>query len=108
MGQHQLAAFGAAYYGFSRIPGLIPLDVPVPGETIDNRQADSTHTTIGLLTDQWQISDKQLLTTGGYFRTYSLNLKSNFGDGLIQQSEFRTVAGGSVVVTKLKSAWDIS
>ena len=94
-GQHQLAIYGAAYYGFSRISGLIPLDVPVPGETIDNRQADLTHTTVGLLTDQWTISNKQLLTSGGYFRTYSLSLKSNFGDGLIQQSEFRTLAGGS-------------
>lgn len=107
-GQHQLAIFGAAYYGFSRIPGLIPLDVPVPGDTIDNRQADLTHTTIALATDQWAISNKQLLTSGAYFRTYSLSLKSNFGDGLIQQSEFRTVAGGSSEYsTALGQQWSL-
>lgn len=107
-GNHELAIYGAAYYGFSCIPGLIPLDTPVPEETIDNRQADLTHTTIALITDQWQISGKQLLTTGGYFRTYSLNLKSNFGDGLIQQSEFRTVAGGSALYTAaLGQRWSL-
>ncbi len=31
----------------------------------------------------------------GFFRTYNLSLYSNFGDGLIRQSEFRTVAGGN-------------
>jgi Carboxypeptidase regulatory-like domain len=107
-GKHELAIYGAAYYGFSRIPGLIPLDTPVPEETIDNRQADLTHTTIALITDQWQLSGKQMLTSGAYFRTYSLNLKSNFGDGLIQQSEFRTVAGGSALYTAaLGQRWSL-
>src|SRR5208282_5950270 len=31
----------------------------------------------------------------GFFRTYNLSLFSDFGLGLIRQSEFRTVAGGS-------------
>ncbi len=31
----------------------------------------------------------------GFFRTYNLSLYSNFGDGLIRQSEFRTVTGGN-------------
>ena len=31
----------------------------------------------------------------GFFREYSLDLKSDFGDGLIRQSEFRTVRGGN-------------
>jgi hypothetical protein len=31
----------------------------------------------------------------GFFRIYSLDLRSNFGEGLIKQSEFRTVAGGN-------------
>src|SRR5262249_34500 len=31
----------------------------------------------------------------GYFKTYSLRLQSDFGDGLIRQSEFRTVSGGN-------------
>ena len=43
-GSHQLTLFGIGYYGFSYVPGLIPIDVPVPGDTIDNRQLDITHT----------------------------------------------------------------
>jgi hypothetical protein len=35
------------------------------------------------------------LQLSGFFRTYNLSLTSNFGDGLIRQSEFRTVAGGN-------------
>lgn len=93
--QHQLTAYGLAYYGFSRVPGLIPLDVPVAGDTVDPRQADLTHTTLALLTDTWQLGGDQALVSGAYFRTYSLALRSNFGDGLIRQSEFRTVAGGA-------------
>jgi hypothetical protein len=31
IGRHQLNAYGLAYYGFSRVPGLIPLDAPVVG-----------------------------------------------------------------------------
>jgi hypothetical protein len=34
------------------------------------------------------------LQLSGFFRTYNLSLYSNFGQGLIRQSEFRTVAGG--------------
>lgn len=90
-GKHEITAFGLAYYGFSRIPGLIPLDAPVIDDTIDPRQSDLTHTTVALFTDSWRLSDGQQLQLSGYFRTYSLELKSNFGDGLIRQSEFRTV-----------------
>ena len=35
------------------------------------------------------------LQLSGFFRTYNLSLFSNFGDGLIRQSEFRTVTGGN-------------
>lgn len=94
-GHHQLTLFGAGYYGFSHIPGLVPIDVPVPGDTIDPRQSDLTHTSLFVASDTWQISDKQQLQFSGFFRTYSLRLQSDFGDGLIRQSEFRTVAGGN-------------
>ncbi len=94
-GKHQFSLFGAAYYGFSRIPGLIPLSYPVSGETIDSRQSDLTHTTVAALVDRWQPTGASTLTSGLFFRTYSLKLRSNFGDGLIQQSEFRTIVGGS-------------
>lgn len=107
-GAHELTAFGVAYYGFSRIPGLVPLNMPELRDTIDPRQADLTHTTMALLTDHWHIGGTQSLTTGGYFRTYSLALRSNFGDGLIRQSEFRTVAGGGAdYTTSLGQHWTL-
>jgi hypothetical protein len=87
--------FGAGYYGFSHIPGLVPIDAPVPGDTIDPRQQELTHTSLFVASDTWQISAKRQLQFSGFFRTYSLRLQSNFGDGLIRQSEFRTVAGGN-------------
>ena len=95
LGRHQLTLFGIGYYGFSYVPGLIPIDVSVPGDTIDSRQLDRTHTSIAVATDTWDLSNNQKLIFAGFFRTYNLTLRSNFGDGLIQQSEFRTVAGGN-------------
>src|SRR5215471_13087675 len=94
-GRHDVTLFGIGYYGFSDIPGLVPRDVLVPGDTIDPRQSDRTHTTIFVATDSWQIAEHQQLQLSAFFRTYSLQLRSNFGDGLIQQSEFRTVVGGN-------------
>jgi hypothetical protein len=94
-GRHQLTLFGAGYYGFSHIPGLVPIDVTVPGDTIDPRQQDLTHTSLFVMSDTWQISSKRQVQFSGFFRTYSLRLQSDFGDGLIRQSEFRTVAGGN-------------
>lgn len=76
------------------MPGLIPIAVPVSGDTIDPRQQDRTHNTLFVAADTWQMSTRQQFVFSGFFRTYSLQLRSNFGDGLIQQSEFRTVAGG--------------
>lgn len=105
-GRHEVTAYGIGYYGFSRLPGLIPIDTPVQNDTIDSRQADLTHTTVALLSDNWQIAEKRSLVSGAYFRTYSLALRSNFGDGLIRQSEFRTVVGGSTTYTQsLGSKW---
>jgi len=94
-GRHQLTLFGAGYYGFSHIPGLVPIDTRVPGDTIDPRQQDLTHTSLFVASDTWQISDKRQIQFSGFFRTYSLRLQSDFGAGLIRQSEFRTVAGGN-------------
>lgn len=108
LGKHELTAFGVGYYGFSRVPGLVPLDMPELNDTIDPGQADLTHTTVALVTDHWQMAPTRALTTGGYLRTYSLALRSNFGDGLIRQSEFRTVAGGSAEYTAaLGSRWNL-
>ena len=98
-GEHRLTLFGIGYYGASYIPGLVPIapnrELPNFGDTIDPRQKDQTHTALVALNDLWQLTGGQQLQLSGFFRTYNLALFSNFGDGLIRQSEFRTVAGGS-------------
>ena len=94
-GNHELKLFGVGYYGFSYVPGLSPLGVPVPDGTIDSRQKDQTHTAEIVLSDTWRLSSSQQLQLSGFFRSYNLSLFSNFGDGLIRQSEFRTVTGGN-------------
>jgi len=95
VGRHEVTLFGVGYYGFSRIPGLIPIDRNIPGDTIDPRQSDQTLTSLLVLSDTWTASRRSQVRLSGFFRTYNLTLLSNFGDGLIRQSEFRTVAGGN-------------
>ncbi len=103
VGQHRLTLFGIGYYGFSYVPGLVPIlatnsaDAHVTnyGDTIDPRQKDQTHTALVALNDVWQLTGSQQLQLSGFFRTYNLSLFSDFGQGLIRQSEFRTVAGAS-------------
>jgi Carboxypeptidase regulatory-like domain len=104
-GHHRLTLFGAGYYGESRIPGLVPIAVQVSQDTIDPRQSDHTHTALFVASDTWQITDRQQFQFSAYFRTYSLDLRSDFGDGLIRQSEFRTVTGGNTSYNRrVKSA----
>ena len=104
-GNHTLTLFGVGYYGFSYVAGLHPLygfnsvdaangwmEYP---DTIDPRQKDQTHTALIALNDVWKLGDHQELQLSGFFRTYNLSLLSDFGDGLIRQSEFRTVTGGN-------------
>ena len=104
LGEHRLTLFGIGYYGHSYVPGLVPIfaqnafdaNFPNLGDTIDPRQKDQTHTALVALNDVWQISSSQQLQLSGFFRTYNLSLFSDFGQGLIRQSEFRTVAGSSI------------
>jgi Carboxypeptidase regulatory-like domain len=104
VGEHRITLFGIGYYGSSYIPGLVPIfgfksnDTGFAnyGDTIDSRQRDQTHTALLAANDVWQISSGQQLTFSGFFRTYNLSLYSDFGQGLIRQSEFRTVGGSSV------------
>ena len=103
VGQHRLTLFGIGYYGFSYVPGLVPIlatnsadaHVTNHGDTIDPRQKDQTHTALVALNDVWQLTGSQQLQLSGFFRSYNLSLFSDFGQGLIRQSEFRTVAGAS-------------
>jgi hypothetical protein len=99
-GNHKFTLFGIGYYGFSYVPGLSPIGVTVPDDTIDPRQKDQTHTAEIILNDVWSFSSSQQLQLSGLFRTYNLSLFSNFGDGLIRQSEFRTVTGGNATYLK--------
>ncbi len=100
IGRHELTLFVIGYYGWSMIPGLVPLGVPGLHDTIDPRQKDQTHTGLVALNDIWHLDPSSDLQVSGMFRTYNLALYSNFGDGLIRQSEFRTVAGGNATYIK--------
>jgi Carboxypeptidase regulatory-like domain len=104
-GNHQLTLFGIGYYGSSYVPGLIPINVPVPGDTIDNRQLDYTHNVLLVATDNWKLSEQKQLSFSGFYRDYGLDLRSNFGDGLIQQSETRNVFGGEALYIQSVRRW---
>jgi hypothetical protein len=104
-GRHQLTLFGIGYYGFSYVPGLIPINVPVAGDTIDNRQLDATHNLLLVASDAWRLSQRQQFSFSGFFRNYALTLRSNFGDGLIQQSETRNVFGGEATYIQSVRPW---
>jgi Carboxypeptidase regulatory-like domain len=105
LGNHQLTLFGIGYYGFSYVPGLIPINVPVPGDTIDDRQLDITHNVLLVATDNWKLSDQRQLSFSGFYRNYALTLRSNFGDGLIQQSETRNIVGGEAIYIQSVRPW---
>src|SRR5271166_6531300 len=105
LGNHQLTLFGIGYYGFSYIPGLIPISVPVPGDTIDNRQLDTTRTFLAVVTDTWKLSEQKQFSFSGFYRNYALTLRSNFGDGLIQQSETRNIFGGEAMYIQSVRRW---
>jgi hypothetical protein len=113
VGRHQITLLGIGYYGSSYIPGLVPLSAsstsfPNVGDTIDPRQKDQTHTALVALNDAWRLSESRQLHLSGFFRTYNLALYSNFGQGLIRQSEFRTVAGQTTnYVNKFSKAFSL-
>jgi hypothetical protein len=95
LGNHALSLLFLGYYGQSAIPGLVPIDVPNLHDTIDRRQRDQTHTGELAVNDVWRLGSASELQLSSFFRIYNLALYSNFGDGLIRQSEFRTVGGGN-------------
>jgi hypothetical protein len=109
-GNHTLTLFGIGYYGSSYMAGLSPIygfnSVDAANgwkqypDTIDSRQRDQTHTALMALNDVWKQGDGQELQLSGFFRTYNLSLSTDFGQGLVRQSEFRTVAGGSAAYRK--------
>src|ERR1017187_9626399 len=98
LGSHKLTLLFIGYYGQSNIPGLVP--VPNLHDTIDRRQRDQTHTAEIALNDVWHVGRDSDLQLSSFFRTYNLSLSSNFGDGLIRQSEFRTVMGDNATYVR--------
>ncbi|MGB6826433.1 MAG: TonB-dependent receptor [Terracidiphilus sp.] len=112
-GDHTIALFGIGYLGYGYVAGLRPIYgfneadtaagwVAYP-DTIDPRQKDQTHTALAALNDDWKLGSNTDLQFSGFFRTYNLSLFSDFGLGLIRQSEFRTVGGASADYVKTLS-----
>ena len=115
---HTLTFFGIGYFGTGYQAGLRPVfgfnavdaaagwrEYP---DTIDPRQKDQTHTTLAALNDNWKLDENQEVQLSGFFRTYNLSLFSDFGLGLIRQSEFRTVGGASgEYVNKISKAFTL-
>jgi Carboxypeptidase regulatory-like domain len=104
-GRHELTLFGAGYYGFSFLPGLIPIDVHVPRDTVDDRQLDRTSTFLAVATDSLKLSEQRQMSFSGFYRNYALTLRSYFGDGLIQQQESRNVVGGESTYLQSMRPW---
>ncbi len=105
LGNHNLSLYGAGYYGFSYVPGLIPIRLPVSGDTINSGQLDHTYNFVAAASDVWRLTANQQLSFSGFFRNYALTLRSDFGDGLIQQSEQRNVFGGEFLYIDKVHPW---
>ena len=117
-GDHTVTLFGIAYLGYGYVAGLRPIygfnsadaatgwtEYP---DTIDPRQKEQTHTALVALNDDWKLSTHQELQLSGFFRTYNLSLFSDFGLGLIRQSEFRTVGGANATyVNKISESFSL-
>ena len=106
LGKHEITLFSDAYYGVSHEGNLVPIGFgPQVKDTVDRRQMDQTHTFILAANDRWKAADRDEVAFSGYFRTYNLTLFSNFGEGLIRQSEFRTVEGGEAREAHTFAPW---
>ena len=79
------------YYGFAYQPGLIPIDTHVADDTIDPRQREETSNGAAIFNDVWHLTDHRQFQFSGFYRYYTLDVRPNFGDGLIRQSEHRNV-----------------
>jgi hypothetical protein len=105
-GNHEFTLFSVGYYGKSHEGNLVPTGLGVQvNDTIDPRQQDQTHTSILAANDQWTPSSNDQLGFSGFFRTYNLALFSDFGEGLIRQSEFRAVEGAEARETHTFRPW---
>ena len=105
-GRHEVTLFSLGYWGMSHEGNLVPVgDGLLLDDTVDPRQFDQTHTTIQAIDDVWRLRPADEIAFSGFFRTYNLALYSNFGEGLIRQSEFRTVEGAEARETHTFAGW---
>jgi len=105
-GRHEITLFSIGYWGKSHEGNLAPLGYGVElGDTVDPRQMDQTHTALVAANDRWTLRASDEVALSGFIRTYNLALYSNFGEGLIRQSEFRTVEGAEARETHTFTPW---
>ena len=105
-GRHEITLFGIGYWGVSHEGNLVPIGFGQDlGDTLDPRQKDQTHTALLAADDRWKLGMKDEVAFSGFARTYNLALFSNFGEGLIRQSEFRTVEGAQARETHTFRYW---
>jgi hypothetical protein len=105
-GQHEITLFSLGYWGKSHEGNLVPVGYALAlGDTVDARQFDQTHSSILAIDDLWKLRPSDEVAFSGFFRTYNLALYSNFGEGLIRQSEFRTVEGAEARETHTFTPW---
>jgi hypothetical protein len=103
---HEITLFSIGYWGESHEGNLVPIGFGVQvNDTLDPRQKDQTHTGLLAANDEWKVGASDELAFSGFFRTYNLALFSNFGEGLIRQSEFRTVEGAEARETHTFKPW---
>jgi hypothetical protein len=97
LGKHDLTVYGIGYYGFAFQPGLIPINTSVPNDTYDARQNEETSNGSLILNDIWHLTQNRQLQFSGFYRYYTLDVRPNFGDGWIRQSEHRNVNSEDVL-----------
>ena len=99
-GRHELTIYGIGYYGFAYQAGLIPINRQVTDDTIDPRQREETSNGAAIFNDIWHLSERRQFQFSGFYRYYSLDVRPNFGDGLIRQSEHRNVNSEDILYTE--------
>ena len=97
IGKHELALYGMGYYGFAYQPGLIPINTLVAGDTIDPRQSEETSNGAVIFNDTWHLTDRRQFQFSGFYRYYTLDVRPNFGEGLIRQSEHRNITSEDIL-----------
>lgn len=105
-GKHEITLLSIGYWGESHEGNLVPIGFGMQvNDALDARQKDQTHTGLLAANDQWRVGASDEIAFSGFFRTYNLALFSNFGEGLIRQSEFRTVEGAEARETHTFTPW---